>query len=185
MSDNVFVDIETTGLQRERHQIVELAWALGPGPIQVVRLRHTLKFADPDALKVNRYHERGLSDGWSTPEQISRFLIDARGNTLVAANPAFDAGFMQDHFGFAPWHYRLCDIQSYAAGVLGCWDRPPSLRSIRDQLLRLRYEIPEPDHSAGGDVACLRACWSALLLEQVETLAARPALLQLARPLAA
>ncbi|MET0702457.1 MAG: 3'-5' exonuclease [Mycobacterium sp.] len=161
----VFVDVETTGLDSSRHEIVELAWARDDGPVEVVYPRHTLRFAEPIALQVNRYHERGLGTVVHGPDDVSGFLLQARGNTLVAANPTFDATFLKAHFGWAPWHYRLLDIESYAAGVLG-WDRPPSLKDIREQLTGIGYDIPAPDHTAAGDVTALRACWRALRAER-------------------
>jgi hypothetical protein len=163
----VFVDIETTGLEVGRHQIVELAWAVEDDIIRVVRPRHTLRFAQPEALQVNRYHERGLGDTstWSTPDEVSRFLLDARDATLVAANPHFDASFLAAHFGHAPWHYRLFDMQAYAAGVLD-WDTPRSLRDIRAELTDRGHFIFEPDHTARCDVVTLRQVHRALRKER-------------------
>ena len=164
---DVFVDIETTGLDVDRHQIVELAWAVEDGPVTVVVPRHDLRTADPAALIINGYHERLHQQPCSSAEQISRFLLDVRGNTIVAANPAFDAGFLRAHFGgYAPWHFRLRDIEVFADGVLGGWPRPPSLKQIREALIELGHDIPEPDHTARGDVLTLRAAWRALRAEQ-------------------
>jgi DNA polymerase III epsilon subunit-like protein len=165
----VFVDIETTGLGHDQHEIVELAWALTDGPVNVVRPRHTLRGADPVALRVNRYHERGLGDPdtWSTPDEVSQFLLDARGATLVAANPHFDASFLAAHFGHAPWHYRLFDIQVYAAAVFD-WDTPPSLREIRAELTERGHELSEPDHTAAADVTALREAHRALRAERLQ-----------------
>jgi hypothetical protein len=131
--------------------------------VHVVRPRHTLRFAEPAALRVNRYYERGLDDRsrWSSPDEVSRFLLDARRATMVAANPSFDAAFLFAHFGYAPWHYRLLDVQAYAAGVLD-WDTPRSLREIRDALVERGHELDEADHSAGGDVVTLRQAHRAL-----------------------
>lgn len=164
---DVFVDIETTGLDVDRHQIVELAWAVEDGPITVVSPRHDLRNADPAALQVNDYRNRLETRARSSAEQVSRFLLDVRGNTIVAANPAFDAGFLRAHFGgYAPWHYRLRDIQVYADAILGGWRRPPSLIQVRAALLELGHDIPPPDHTAGGDVQTLRAAWRALQRER-------------------
>lgn len=163
----VFVDIETTGLDPWCHEIVELAWAVDDWPVTVVRPRHTLRRADPKALQINRYHERGLGDParFSTPDEVSRFVVAARGNTLVAANPAFDAWHLAGHFGHAPWHYRLFDVQAYAAGVLD-WDAPRSLRDIRAALTERGHDLREPDHSAEVDVITLRQAYLALRAER-------------------
>ncbi len=172
----VFVDIETTGLDPWRHQIVELAWAVDDYPVNVVYPRHTLRGADPKALEVNRYHERHLDDAdlWSTPDEVSRFLVDARGATLVAANPHFDASFLAVHFGHAPWRYRLFDVQVFAAGVLD-WEIPRSLRDIRTALIERGHQLREPDHSAVCDVITLRQAYLALRAERAKLRELAPA----------
>lgn len=111
---------------------------------------------------------------------------DGSKRTLVCANPNFDANMLfgkviaREHWTSrlrralrlpapeapeAPWHYRLLDIEAYAAGAFG-WGKPAGLRNIRDWLTARGYDIPAPNHSAAGDVATLRAihfaCWDYL-----------------------
>jgi hypothetical protein len=110
----------------------ERLWRMKPDPSK----------ADEGALAVGRFYERtkdmcagctrperawdltmpplrGDSPEWSSPEalalDVARRLDDV---TLVAANPAFDAGYLRAylrHYGqAATWHYRLRDIGSMA-----------------------------------------------------------------------
>jgi hypothetical protein len=170
----VYLDTETTGLDPERHQIWEIAWAVGDGPIRQAFVPHTLENADRDALKIGRYLER-----WEDPEtdgMIAAFA-DMEGATLCAANAAFDEGFLRARWlkdralmiaihgfpmaGRVPWRYRLLDIEAYAMGALG-WGEPRGLRDIAAALQDRGWDVPAPDHTAAADVACLRVCHQAL-----------------------
>lgn len=149
----VYLDTETTGLNPLRHQVWEMAWALDDGPVNSAVVPHTLDNADPRALEINRYHERWDRANLRDIEQPLRAAI--QGQTLVAANPAFDAAFLQSRWGCwgnAPWKYRMLDIEAYAAGVLG-WDKPYGLATIAEEL-----GIEPGDHTAEQDVRCLREC---------------------------
>lgn len=84
------------------------------------------------------------------------------GNTIVGANPAFDVAFLRKRWGVAPWHYRMIDVESMAFAVFE-YDQPQGLAVIRNDLILLGYDnIPEPNHSADGDVNTLRECYKAL-----------------------
>jgi hypothetical protein len=193
----VYVDTETTGLDRRRHHAYELSWAVDRGPIHTLLLPHSLRYADPKALEVGGYYSRGIPGKLRMQQRHERpafcnladFVAaftapDGSKRTLVAANPAFDAGML---FGkvigrepwstrwrrrlclpappapVEPWHYRMLDIEAYAAGVFG-WTQPLGMTKLRDQFTARGYIIPEPDHTAAGDVAALRAmhyaCWN-------------------------
>jgi hypothetical protein len=92
-------------------------------------------------------------------EEGAREALD--GNTLVAANPAFDASFLRARWGVAPWRYRMLDLETYAMPAFD-WDAPKGLKDIAQALRDEAFPIPEPDHSAGADVETLRACHLAL-----------------------
>lgn len=164
----VYLDTETTGLDATRHDVIEVAWAVDGGPIRSALLPHTLQNASPEALAINGYWERGLDDQLCVAQADFRahawhrdLLNDLTGATLVGSNPAFDARFLRAKFGYEPWHHRLFDVATYAAGVLG-WDGPRGLKDVRDALHHHGFEIPAPDHTAAGDVATVRACHLAL-----------------------
>lgn len=191
----VYVDVESTGLDPARHHPYELAFAVDDGPIWTVLLPHTLRYADPAALDVGRYHERGIRHAYrdqqrgampvhaGLPDFVAAFTApDGSKNTLVCANPHFDANMLfrkvicreswtsrarralrlpAPPAPAEPWHYRMLDIEAYAAGVFD-WAKPRGLRDIHAHLTRLGYSIPAPDHTAAADVATLRECRRAI-----------------------
>jgi len=159
----VYLDTETTGLDPERHHVWEIAWALDDGPILSTLVPHTLAGADPKALELNGYYER------ITETHEFRKVVTAEGDlrnilegaTVVGSNPAFDTAFLRHRWGVAPWHHRLLDVAAYGMGVLNR-NRPEGLASVAGYLRQEGHDIPEPDHTAAGDVACLRATFKAL-----------------------
>lgn len=156
----VFLDTETTGLDPDRHEVWEIAYAVDDGPILSAIVPHDFRKPDPRALAMNGYLDRAL-DGYDHDfdSTLKRII---RGATLVGANPAFDAAFLRARWGFySPWHHRLWDVEAYAAGVLGL-DKLEGLAGVATTLRDLGHDIPEPDHTAAGDVATLRASFYAL-----------------------
>ena len=153
----VFIDTETTGLDPARHQIWEIAFAVDDGPIQSGVVHHSLIGADPVALDLNGYWERQDDFDRGKAFSYETLVRDAlEGNTLVAANPAFDAKFLQARWGVAPWKYRMLDIESFAAPYVGVKD-DGSLFGLKDIAWGLGVE--QPDHSARQDVNVLRQCF--------------------------
>ena len=162
-----YVDCETTGRFKPHVPFEVCMWREDePEPV-VLTTPHTLDSAEPDALRINRYFERGFlpgvhdeyADVW-----IARALTDV---TLVAANARFDADMVAKIVGYEPWHYRLLDIEAYALGVIGVrmgWRRPRGMKDITLALRDMGFEIPEPDHTAEADVRALRAAHEALLV---------------------
>ena len=156
----VYLDTETTGLDPDRHEVWELAYAVDDGSIRSGVVAHSLRHADPKALSMNGYGERGDRLSFNlTIEAECRSALD--GATLVAANPAFDAAFLRARWGVTPWRYRLLDVEAYAMGALG-FPEPKGLKDVADALRSRGYEVHHPDHSAAGDVATLRDCHLAL-----------------------
>lgn len=140
MAAIAFVDTETTGLDPVRHTVWEVAvirredtgieteylWQIRPTKAEL----HT---AEPDALRINRYHERiAVPDGSEAadiltldgPAPLSYLDAAAQifkaltGTVMVGSNPHFDASFLHRllRTGTVPWHYRPVDIATLAAG---------------------------------------------------------------------
>lgn len=152
----VFVDVETTGLDPSLHSVWEVAFAVDDGPILSSFVAHSTEHADPEALAINGYLDR-FQGAPNLGLEFERQLRGAlTGNTLVAANPAFDAAFLRARWGVAPWKYRLLDVEAYAMPYLDL-DVPVGLARIADLL-----GIDAPDHTAATDVAVLRACFNEL-----------------------
>ena len=154
----VFLDLETTGLDPEIHEVWEAAWAVDDGPIETVQLPHSLANADPITLAINQYWDRVGQPNPNCDILLRDVLQDV---TIVGANPAFDAAFLRTSWKSAPWRYRLLDVQAYAMPLLG-HDRPCGLSTIADELRTRGFDIPTPDHTAGRDVETLRECFRAL-----------------------
>ena len=160
-----FVDTETTGLDDRIHQPYEAAiWREDEAEPVVLDLPHTLEYADMQALAIGRYFERGCAPfAADRDQQIQRRLIKLLhgATTLVGTNPGFDAGMLRRFTGTAVWHYRLINV-SEGAMWLFRWDRPKGLADVVAALQAEGYEIPDPDHTAEGDVRATRAVYNAL-----------------------
>ena len=165
----VYLDTETTSLDPDTGEIWELAYAVDDGEIVADFLPHDLMHAQPAALRIGRYLDRVPdvirgSRSASTPFETEAMKAMGRA-TIVGANPAFDTAFLRARWGHAPWHHRILDIEAYAMPAFG-WDEPRGLKDVAEACrsrtsLRGR-DIPEPDHTAAGDVATVRACHLAL-----------------------
>lgn len=160
----VFIDTETTGLL-PHHQIWEMAYAVDNGKINSGIVAHTVVGADEVALKIGNYDARGGSDTRKWNKFVEYGMWTAlKGNTLVAANPHFDATKLEARWGVKDhWNYRMIDLESMAVGKLHDGEKMIGLNGIRERLLNLGFEIAPPNHTAAGDVACLRSCFYTLL----------------------
>lgn len=162
----VVVDVETTGLDPQFHVPIEIA-AINVDTDEVLSFvpylsPDKLAQADPDALRINRYFERGVyrqalthQATQSMYESLWTFL---RGNTLGGANPRFDAAMLMaaDGRGIEPWHYRLADVSAYTAGALGVY--PSDLPGLAVCCERLGV-VNETEHSALSDAKATAACF--------------------------
>lgn len=169
----VIADTETSGL-RPIDVVVEVAWHdvdtdqrgvfVPPHDVDWV-----LEHGEPEALEMNGYRERlagaPQDHGGTHARAMRRALI---GQCLAGANPAFDAARLGPVFARAdmtvlpssspPWHHRLADIESYAAGALGIDPRDlPGLRTVCELL-----GVQPGDHTAAGDVRAAAECFVAL-----------------------
>lgn len=160
----VYLDMETTGLS-DRAQAFEVAWRPDrpDAAIRSLLLPHTLEYAEPAALEVNRYWERDIPSQYvATAAELNLLRRELAGACVVAANPRFDARFLVTVLGYEPFHYRMLDIESYAAAALGS-SVPLGMSTIRNMLVDIGYHIPAPDHTARGDVIALQASHKALV----------------------
>lgn len=173
MNDLVFLDTETTGLDFDTSQVVELAYAVGWGEIKTLVPPHTLQGADPVALRINKYYERGLDDRsrWASEIELMMAKAVMTNRTIVAANPRFDSRMLERTFGFRgnnePWKFRLFDLQSFAAGILELQE-PISMAKLYELVVFEDPDTPRPDHTAAGDVATMRYVFAHLREQQAE-----------------
>lgn len=174
MNDLIFLDTETTGLESDKHEIWQIAWAINnEAPVQERILVHSLKTASEESLNMNHYfenHPEGARSEGPMVDLTVRAVLEK--NTLVCANPTFDRMFMQRRWGYEPYHYRSIDLESMAL-LFFDWDRPKGLKDISDTLRSMGYNIAEPNHAAWADVVVLRECYYALREEQRKLLVPR------------
>lgn len=159
----VYLDTETTGLDPMKHEPWEVAYAVDGGPILSSFLPlDRFQNANVDSLGIGNFPRRYI---WPDDWKIVDFDIALRnalaGATLVGANPSFDAAMLTHAWWGedtpAPWHYRMLDVEVYAMGALG-YEKPQGLHRLSTDLRERGHDIPVPDHTAGGDVATVRAC---------------------------
>ena len=162
MTPLYFLDVETTGLDPELHDVWEIAFAREDGPIRSVIVPHSLQTADPKALEINRYWQRfphGATDDGHHLDAVIR--LELTGATIVGSNPRFDTNMLRARWGVEPWHHRLVNVAEGAMWLFG-WDRPKGLADVSAELRKRGYVIPEPDHTAARDVEATRAVYNAL-----------------------
>ena len=167
------VDCETSGLEAQHVPLEVAAVALSgaSAPIYFVPFAHggVISSADRDALRVNRYFERGVYRNESDPAETRAHYVRLHealtGAALAGSNPRFDAGMLSRVFANynlepEPWHYRLPDISSYAAGALGI--HPGALPGLHTVCQHLGVQNGDP-HSAMGDAVAAARCFDVLI----------------------
>lgn len=158
----IYLDIETTGLDPHVHEVWEMAYAVGDGPILSSVVDHDITkvaTASPAALRIGDYFGRGSLLG-KRRSQLAMFETELKdqldGATVVGSNPSFDTAFLRARWRYAPWRHRLFDIAVYAMPAFDLIE-PQGLAYVAEQL-----GVQPPDHTAAGDVYTLRECHRAL-----------------------
>lgn len=181
--DICFIDIETTGLDPDRHTITEIAF-LRPGMattafccfFDLTVEEHAV--ATPKALELNHYYQRANHpirhpDGGfiaKVPPHDRRhtaFTIAelTSGCVLAGAGVHFDQRFletwMRRHGACPAWDYHVIDIPTYAAGYLGGVEPPFTTKKISDA-----YSVKQPEgddkHTAYHDALWCKRVWDAI-----------------------
>lgn len=163
-----FIDLETTGLDPEKHEIIEIG-AIIARQIQCadkgcelevidelelkVKPEH-LETSDPESLKINGYNEGDWLFAVSLQQAIKVLAEKTEGAILVAQNVSFDWSFLEKAFaktGVAnKMDFHRLDLLSMAYAKL--YHNPAAQRfSLRS--LCAHYEIRnERAHSALADI---------------------------------
>lgn len=137
MEKLVFVDIETTGLDETRHEIIEIAIIRGTQIYhRKVQPQH-IETASPRALEINGFSYKEWSNAThpsTVALEIAHYLNEA---TIVAHNPHFDMRFIDEllhaHNVNIWYDRRLIDTTVLAhEHLLPCGIKSLSMDSIRE-----------------------------------------------------
>jgi len=178
-----FVDCETTGLDPDRHEVWEVGLILRQGDgvftetEYVWQLPVDLGRADPMALTVGRYYERGEPPDSFQPDEklriVGRLAELTHGAHLVGAVPSFDDAFLKRLLranGACPgWHYHLVDVEALAAGRLAAngtvaHDKCQPPWSSNELSLAVGVDPEQFErHTALGDARWARAIYDAVM----------------------
>jgi|SRR5882757_8383762 len=155
----VFVDCETTGLDAKADKLVEVTYAVNEG--EPVTLFFGVKKVPAFIDDLTKFSERRVYlEPAATDEQIETFKKALENQTMVAGNPKFDVGFLEENNLYTA-HYRTLDVQSYAMAKLNL-DFMPSMHQIFEMLSERGYKFTEPDHSSRNDVLFMREAFLVL-----------------------
>lgn len=95
-SEIAFVDVETTGLNPEMHEIIEICIITGSKTYHTKIRPLRIQMADPFALSINGYNSKEWADAPTFEEvhlQISKMLA---GKTIAGHNVKFDIEFLNE-----------------------------------------------------------------------------------------
>jgi len=120
----VFLDIETTGLNVVKHEIIEIGCVVTTPKLKVIEefeikiKPEYIENADPISLKVNHYDFMAWQGASSLQDAMKMLSKKVQDCTLVGQNVAFDSGFLEYAFiktGIKnPMHYHKLDTISMA-----------------------------------------------------------------------
>ncbi len=157
-----FIDIETTGLDKENHEIIELAAVITrmkDGELVVtdelnlkVQPKH-IETAEAQALRINGYNSADWLFAVSLEEAMKEFAKKTDGAIFAAHNITFDYGFIETAFKKAgvenTMHFHKLDTISLAFGILHTND---DIGKLSLRALCEKYGIENKNaHSAFAD----------------------------------
>ena len=161
MRELAFIDVETTGLNPERHEIIEIAaLAVHPSSMQVIAHAHTkvkperLGDADPEALGVAGYDDERWSDAVPLAAALRAVAPVLRGRAVAGHNIEFDWSFLvaawrRCGLEAPPVDHRRLDTMSLAWPLLA----RGHVRSLSLDALCRHFDIWRPaPHCAAADV---------------------------------
>src|SRR3989344_6672069 len=154
-----FIDIETTGPDVLKHEIIEIGCVLAAPTLEVIE-KFELKIkperiedADPVAMKINHYNPTLWESAYNLEEAIKILSAKVQDCIMVGHNVAFDSGFLEHAFSqtgvINSMHYHKLDTVSIAWAKL---HRDPDLEHFSLRELCLRFDIKNEDaHTGLGD----------------------------------
>lgn len=174
-----FTDIETTGLDAHKHEIIELGCIVvrqtpritGESGVEIVeefefkiKPEH-LDTADPEALKINGYNKHDWGSAIPLKEALEIFVEKTEGAALVAHNVIFDWVFLEEAFRKTGiknrMHYHKLDTLSIAFARL--YDDPKAQKFSLRALASYFGVRNEKAHSALSDTRTMFEIYKKLL----------------------
>lgn len=162
----VFVDLETTGLDPGKHEVIEIAAIETSLDGRIVfRTYHRriipqfLDRADPEALAINGYSASEWADAVPRSKAIADLNVILRGAVLVGHNVSFDEGFLT---ALMPrvWHHHKVDTVSLI------WPRymaDKSLTSLSLNAVCKYLGVGKPNHRALADAEACRQVYALIM----------------------
>ena len=154
-----FIDIETTGLDVGKHEIIEIGVVLTTERLETIE-EFELKIkpehienADPISMKINHFDVTHWEQAHSLTEAMKILSEKVKDCIMVGHNVAFDSGFLEHAFSVTgvgnSMHYHKLDTVSVAWAKL---HREPDLEHFSLRELCLRFDIKNEDaHTGLGD----------------------------------
>ncbi len=174
-----FIDTETTGLDPDKHEIIELALIVcrqivvpGRGPkLEIVKeyewkiKPQRIDLAQEDALRINGYNEADWMFAYDLRPVMEEFAKAAQSCTFVSHNLAFDYPFVMNAFKKADvdskMHYAKLDTISIAFARLYDVSQATAF-SLRSLCELFKIENSKA-HSALSDTRALVAIYKKLM----------------------
>lgn len=173
-----FVDIETTGLDPDVHEIISIGCIIGEwqneSTIKVAE-KFELKIkpefierAHERSLRVNKYTQEDWNDAISLSKALEQFAKKTDGAIMVSHNVSFDASFLDKAFKMTniqpTMHYHKLDTISLAYAVL----KDTDVKRYSLQYLCDYFEIKNNNpHTALSDTEALFALFLKLMHSSV------------------
>jgi len=129
------VDIETTGLDPHKHEIIEIAILTNDEQYYAKVLPLNLEYADPKALEINGYNEKNWYGAISASVVAQKTSHLLEGRIIIGHNPSFDMSFL-----FELWDLYNCKPyidRRYIDTVVLAREHLPKCRSYSLDNIRL------------------------------------------------